>query len=49
MPERGSHRDNHASESSSGSGSGCSSGGYGLWFSVIVFVLSVVTEICKMF
>lgn len=51
MFERGSHSDYHAFTSTSGSGSGGSSGGSGkgsLWFSIIVFILFVLTEISKL-
>ena len=51
MFERGSHSDYHAFTSTSGSGSGGSSGGSGkgsLWFSIVVFILFVLTEISKL-
>lgn len=47
MLERGSHSDYNASERSCGSSSASSAGGYSLWFSVIVVILFVVTEISK--
>lgn len=49
MLERGSHSDYNASERSCGSSNASSSGGYSLWFSVIVVILFVVTEISKIF